>query len=81
MARRADLKARGPDGWTRSGGGLLLILAVVLLVHAIALEWFARHRLQPSVLQAVATPMFTRLLQPETPPPTPAFKPKVAPVR
>lgn len=81
MARRAHLNDRRPAGWARSGWGLLLIVAVVLLLHAIALEWFARHRLQASVLQPMAAPMFTRLLQPEKPPPTPVFKPKVASVR
>ncbi|MEP6825314.1 MAG: DUF3108 domain-containing protein [Ramlibacter sp.] len=64
----------------RSGAGLVLILAGVLLAHAIALEWFARHRLQASALQPLAAPMYTRLLQPEPPPPTPVFKPKAASV-
>ena len=42
---------------------LILVLAGVLLAHVLALEWFARHLEQPSVLKPLAPPMFTRLLQ------------------
>ncbi|MEJ7931046.1 DUF3108 domain-containing protein [Ramlibacter sp. AN1015] len=63
MARRTHLRARRP---------LLrrvALVALVLLVHALALEWVARQHRQPSALQQVAEPMFTRLLAPEAPPP------------
>lgn len=47
---------------------LILVLACVVLAHLLALEWFARHLEQPSVLKPLAPPMFTRLLQPQATP-------------
>jgi hypothetical protein len=41
------------------------LLAVVLLLHALALQWLAQQLEQQSALRAMAAPMFTRLLQPE----------------
>jgi hypothetical protein len=45
------------------------LLAAVLLGHALVLQWLAWQALQPSVLNAMAAPMFTRLLKPAAPPP------------
>ena len=46
---------------------LLGLLALVLLVHALALHWLAGELEQPSILRPLAPPMFTRLLQPQAP--------------
>jgi hypothetical protein len=43
------------------------LLALVLLLHALALQWLAAQLEQPSPLRPLATPMFTRLLTPEAP--------------
>ena len=56
-----------------------LLLALVLVAHAAALEWLARQREPLTVLQAMAPPMFTRLLQPEEPPPVVAAAPAPPP--
>jgi hypothetical protein len=56
------------------------LLAAVLLGHALVLEWLAWQALQPSALNAMATPMFTRLLQPTAPPP-PVQVARAVPVR
>ena len=48
------------------------LLAVVLLLHALALQWLAQQLEQQSALRAMAAPMFTRLLQPEAPKAVPA---------
>ena len=60
-----------------------LLLGLVLLAHLAGLEWVARQREQSSGLQAMAPPMFTRMLEPAAPPPVaaqaepaPAPKPK-----
>lgn len=46
---------------------LTALLALVLLLHLLALQWLALQ-LQPiSMLRPLATPMFTRLLRPEAP--------------
>ena len=75
MAGRARLSAGA--GWR-----LAALLAIVLLVHALALNWLSRQLRQPSLLQPLATPMFTRLLQPEAPAAAPAPPPrKPAPAR
>ena len=60
MARSAKLTP-----WRTLG----LILALVLAIHLVGLEWASRRREQAAVLQAMAPPMFTRLLEPATPPP------------
>ena len=75
MAGAASLNA-GP------GRRLLALLALVLLAHALALDWFAHQLQQASVLRPMPTPMLTRLLKPETPvapaPPPPAVARKRA---
>ena len=49
------------------------LLVLVLLLHALALQWLARQLdAQRSALHAMAAPMFTRLLQPEAPAAVPA---------
>jgi outer membrane biosynthesis protein TonB len=59
---------------------LAALLVLVLLVHAVALDWFARELEQSPVLRPLATPMFTRVLQPAAPvvPPPPAPSPQPA---
>jgi len=59
---------------------LLALLALVLLLHALALQWLAVQLEPPSALQPLAPPMFTRLLRPEAPPAAPA-PPKQAAAR
>ena len=56
MARSAKLK-------------LGLLAGGVALAHVMALEWLGRQADAISALQAMAPPMFTRLLQPAKPPP------------
>ena len=56
------------------------LLAAVLLGHALVLQWLAWHALQPSALNAMAAPMFTRLLKPAAPPP-PVQVAQAVPVR
>ena len=56
MARSAKLKLWLPFG-------------LVLLAHAVGLEWFARQRDRLTLLPAMAPPMYTRTLKPSTPPP------------
>jgi hypothetical protein len=48
------------------------LVTLVIAVHAVAIDWL-RDRLEASsLLQPMAAPMFTRLLQPEAPAPMPA---------
>jgi hypothetical protein len=55
------------------------LLVLVLLLHAVALQWLAQQLdAQRSALHAMATPMFTRLLQPEAPAAVPAAAPPPA---
>jgi len=55
-----------------SGRRLLALSALVLLAHAVALDWLARQLEPTSILRAMPAPMLTRLLQPEAPvPPAP----------
>ncbi len=49
------------------GRRLLVLLALVLLAHALALDWLAHQLEQASILRAMPAPMLTRLLQPEAP--------------
>ena len=70
MAGRARLSPRAR---------LAALLALVLLVHVLALQWLAQQLEQRSVLHALATPLFTRLLQPEAPAALPAPAPAAAP--
>jgi hypothetical protein len=61
------------------GRRLLVLLALVLLAHAVALDWIT-HQIQQrsSILRQMPAPILTRLLQPEAPvAPTPA--PAIAP--
>jgi hypothetical protein len=58
VAGRARLSAA--TRWTA-------LLALVLLLHALALQWLAAQLEPPSPLRPLATPMFTRLLTPEAP--------------
>jgi len=46
---------------------LLALLALVLLLHALALNWFAHQLQQATALRLMPVPMLTRLLQPEVP--------------
>lgn len=55
-----------------AGKQLLGLLAFVLLLHLLALQWLARQLEQPALLRPMATPMFTRLLRPQAPPAAPA---------
>lgn len=64
--------AGGPRVTSDAGTRLLALLAVVLLLHLLALQWLARQLEQPTVLQPMATPMFTRLLRPQEPAIAPA---------
>ncbi|MEJ6020851.1 DUF3108 domain-containing protein [Ramlibacter sp. PS4R-6] len=54
------------------------VVAAVVALHALVLNWADDALDGPPPLQAMADPMFTRLLQPEAPPPTPEAAP-VAP--
>jgi hypothetical protein len=72
VARRTRLSA---------GAGIRLaaVLVIVLLVHALALNWLSRQLdQQASLLRPLATPMFTRLLRPEAPAAVPVPPPKRA---
>lgn len=70
MARPAKLKQ------------LALLLGLVLVAHAVGLHWVARHLEPVSVMKAMAPPMLTRMIAPETPKPavvvaaTPAPRPR-----
>jgi Protein of unknown function (DUF3108) len=59
-------------------GRLAALLVLVLLLHAVALLWLAQQLEQRSALQTLATPMFTRLLRPETPAAVPTRQPAAA---
>ncbi|MBC7468883.1 MAG: DUF3108 domain-containing protein [Ramlibacter sp.] len=50
------------------------LLLAVLLGHALVLQWLAWQAQEQSALRLLAVPMFTRLLQPEPPPPPVAAK-------
>lgn len=54
------------------------LLVLVLLLHAVALHWLAGQLEQRSPLRPLATPMFTRLLQPEAPTVVPTPPPAAA---
>jgi hypothetical protein len=58
VAGGARLSAVGP------GTRLAALSALVLLVHVFALRWLAEQLEQQPVLRPMATPMFTRVLQP-----------------
>lgn len=48
-----------------------VLVAVVIAVHALAIDWLQGRLEAGSLLKTMATPMFTRLLQPEAPPAMP----------
>ena len=48
--------------------GLIASIVLVLAVHAALLHWLASVVPRPDRLLPMATPVFTRLLQPQTPP-------------
>ncbi|HSH90643.1 MAG TPA: DUF3108 domain-containing protein [Ramlibacter sp.] len=77
MAGIANLKAAG------AGPRLALLLALVLVVHMLALAWLQRQLELSAVLRPMATPMFTRLLTPEAPaaPPQQVAQPAPKPRR
>jgi hypothetical protein len=63
-----------------AGGRLTrrLLLALVLVAHVLALDWIGERLAPPSVLTAMAPPMYTRLLKPEAPPVVVAAPPSPA---
>jgi hypothetical protein len=63
-----------------AGVRLAALLVLVLLLHMLALDWLARQLEPISMLRPLATPMFTRLLQPEAPVAVAAPPPKPAAV-
>ena len=68
MARPAGLIGAGVR-WR----SLLGLLVAVLVAHALVFDWLARQWVETTALRPLVTPMFTRLLQPQTPP-APVFK-------
>lgn len=68
MAGRARLKVR-PS--IRFAG----LVALVIALHAWVLQWLGEALEAPAPLKPMATPMFTRLLRPEAPPPPQAPAP------
>ncbi|HSI53617.1 MAG: DUF3108 domain-containing protein [Ramlibacter sp.] len=57
-----------------------LVVAVVLL-HMAALEWMSRHLdAMDAALKPLPPPMFTRLLQPQAPPPVPVAQAETPPL-
>src|SRR4029079_10873296 len=59
---------------------LALLVVPVVLGHLLALEWVSRETDAISGLPAMVPPMYTRLLQPATPPPVVAGAVHPAPV-
>lgn len=70
MARRGGLKGL-PGGWR-----LAVLVVAVLLLHAMGLEWLARQQVQAAALRPMVAPLYTRLLQPQEPPPAAISEPK-----
>ncbi|MBA3773402.1 MAG: hypothetical protein H0X13_13205, partial [Ramlibacter sp.] len=68
MAGRTRLSAH-------AGARLAALLALVLLVHMLTLNWLSRHLDGSPLLRPLATPMFTRVLRPEPPAAVPAPPP------
>ena len=56
---------------------LLALLAVVLLVHALALQWLAHELAALPALRPLPTPLFTRVLRQEKPAAVPVAAVKV----
>lgn len=65
MAGAGGLNGRSRRRW-------LALLAAVLLLHAAALDWISRQLQHSALLQPLAEPMFTRVLQAQAPPQPPA---------
>ena len=57
----------------------LALLAAVLLLHVAAVDWIGRQLQQTALLQPLAEPMFTRVLQSQAPPEPPAAAAPAAP--
>jgi len=56
-----------------------ILVALVVLVHSMTLDWLGDALQGPSPLKTMATPLFTRVLQPSEPPPvTAAAEPPAA---
>jgi hypothetical protein len=55
------------------------LVALVLLVHGLALRWLSDALVEPALLKQMATPMFTRVLQPTEPAPIVAVSAAQAP--
>ena len=55
------------------------VVAVVIVAHALALQWLDEALGDPPPLKAMADPMFTRVLQPQEPPPVVAAAEPAAP--
>ncbi|NKE67723.1 DUF3108 domain-containing protein [Ramlibacter sp. RBP-2] len=72
MAGAGRLSGRTARRW-------LALLAAVLLLHLAALDWIGRRLQHTGLLQPLAEPMFTRVLQPQAPPEPPAAAPAPAP--
>ena len=56
----------------RTGRRWLALLAAVVLLHVAALDWIGRQLQHTTLVQPLAEPMFTRVLQPQAPPEPPA---------
>ncbi|MHB1123074.1 MAG: DUF3108 domain-containing protein [Ramlibacter sp.] len=65
----------------RTGRRRLALLAAVLLLHVAALDWIGRQLQHTGLLQPLAEPMFTRVLQPQAPPEPPPQPPAPRPTR
>ncbi|RYY91268.1 MAG: hypothetical protein EOO24_31780, partial [Comamonadaceae bacterium] len=57
-----------PAGLTRPTALRLAVLAgAVLVAHGVALQWVSRLQAQASMLKPMAVPMYTRVLEQQTP--------------
>lgn len=56
----------------RTGRRWLALLAAVVLLHVAAIDWIGRQLQHTTLVQPLAEPMFTRVLQPQAPPEPPA---------
>jgi hypothetical protein len=52
-----------------------VLLALVVLLHVLVLDWLGRHLGASSVLRPLPPPLFTRVLEPKAPPPVPSAAP------
>jgi len=66
----------GDRGLSRTARRRLgLLAALVVLLHALALHGLTQLAFDPTLLRPMVAPMYTRVLQPEAPPPPPAQAP------